>query len=222
LDRLIRFFDFTIVWDYWDWFWGGIVVTVSLALACFIISLPIGMAVALARRFGPGWLDRLLGYMVNVLRSVPTVITVFFIFFSLPFVGIFLGKFESALLAITFMQIVYFSEVFRGSLAAVNRGQFDAAYASGMRTPTVLRRVILPQAAVVAAPSFISAVVLMVQNTSIAAAIALLDIIGAALRVQNITGEPSPIVFAGLAYLVLLVPLVRLARRWERRAARAL
>jgi ABC-type amino acid transport system permease subunit len=62
----------------------------------------------------------------------------------------------------------------------------------------------------------------MVQNTSIAAAIALLDIIGAALRVQNITGEPSPIVFAGLAYLVLLVPLVRLARRWERRAAQAL
>lgn len=222
MERLAQFFDFTIVWTYSDWFINGIIVTLSLALACFVISLPIGIVVAIARRYGPSWLDRMLGYMVNVFRSVPTVISVFFIFFSLPFIGIFLGKFEAALLAISVMQVVYFSEVFRGALAAVNPGQYDAAYASGMRTPFVLRRIVAPQAAVVAAPAFISAVVLMVQNTSIAAAIALLDIIGAALRVQNITGQPSPVVFAGLAYLLLLVPLVRLARRWERRAAEAL
>ena len=222
MDRLLQFFDFRIVLEYSDWFIGGIAVTLSLALACFLISLPIGLAVALARRFGPRWIDRLLGYLVNALRSVPTVITVVFIFLALPFTGIVLSKFESALLAITVMQVVYFSEVFRGALAAVAPGQFDAAYASGMRTPLLLRKIILPQAALVAAPAFISAMVLLVQNTSIASAIALLDIIGAALRVQNITGAPSPVVFAGLLYLLLLVPLVRLARRWERRAARAL
>jgi His/Glu/Gln/Arg/opine family amino acid ABC transporter permease subunit len=221
VDRLFRFFDFGIVWSYLDWFIEGIIVTLSLSIACFILSLPVGLVVALARRFGGPPIDRPLGYLVNLLRSVPTVITVVFIFLALPFAGVVLGKFESVLLAITFMQIVYFSEVFRGALAAVPRGQYDAAYALGMRTHVVLARIALPQAAVVAAPAFVSAVVLMVQNTSLAAAIALLDIIGAALIVQNITGEPSPVVFAGLAYLLLLVPLVRLARRWEQRVARA-
>ena len=101
------------------------------------------------------------------------------------------------------------------------KGQIDAAYACGLRTQIVLRKVILPQAALVSAPAFASSLVFLVQNTAIASAVALNDLIGSALTVQNITGSPSPLVAAGFGYLLIIVPLVRLTRRWERRMARA-
>lgn len=199
----------------------GLWVTVSLSVLTFSLAIVPGLFIALMRRLGPGWIGAPLGVVVNVFRSVPSVLTVVFVYLALPFAGITLSAFASVLVSITVMQIVYFSEVFRGALAAVGKGQFDAAYSCGMRMPVILRKVILPQAAVVAAPAFASSLVLLVQNTSIAAAIALNDLIGSALTVQNITGQPSPLVAAGIGYLVIIVPLVRLSRRWEQRMARA-
>jgi polar amino acid transport system permease protein len=74
----------------------------------------------------------------------------------------------------------------------------------------------------VAVAPFASSLVLLVQNTSIATAIALNDVTQAALAVQNITAQPSPLLAAALAYLILILPIVRLTRRWERSMARAL
>ena len=153
---------------------------------------------------------------------MPTVLTVVFIYLALPFVGLTLSAFASVLVSLTIMQVVYFSEVFRGGLAAVSKGQFEAGYACGLSRAVVFRRVILPQASLVAAPAFASSLVLLVQNTSIGSAVALNDLIGSALTVQNISGQPSPLVVAGLGYLVIILPLVRLTRRWERVMARAI
>jgi polar amino acid transport system permease protein len=150
------------------------------------------------------------------------VLTVMFIPLAVPFAGVTLSAFASVLVSLTIMQIVYFSEVFRGALAAVGKGQFDAAYACGLRTSVVFRKVILPQAALVSAPAFASSLVLLVQNTSIGSAVALNDLIGSALTIQNMTGAPSPLVAAAIGYLIIIVPMVRLARRWEQRMAKAI
>jgi len=197
-------------------------VTLQLATLTFFLAIVPGLLIALARRLGPRWLALPLGAMVNLVRCVPTLLTVVFIYLALPFAGITLSAFASVLLGTTFMQVVFFSEAFRGALASVGKGQFDAAYACGLRTTTVLRRVILPQAALVAAPAFASSLVLLVQNTSIASAVAVNDMIGTALNIQTNYGDPAPLVAAGIGYLVLIVPLVRLTRRWERRMAMAL
>lgn len=222
MDRVLQYLNPAYAWEYRDMLLHGLWITLSLSVLTFVLAIPPGLIFALGRRLGPRWLSLSFAAIVNVLRSVPAVLTVVFIYFALPFAGITLNGFVSVLLAMTVMQIVYFSEVFRGALAAVGKGQFDAGYACGLRTATVLRRIILPQAALVAAPAFASSLVLLVQNTSISAAIALNDLVGAALAVQNITGQPSPLVAAGLGYLVIIVPLVRLSRRWERRMAKAI
>lgn len=222
MDRLLQYFDPKYVWEYHDMLLGGLWVTLSLSVMTFLLAIGPGLLFALGRRFGPNWVEVPLTAVVNVFRSVPTVLTVMFIYLALPFAGITLSAFASVLVSLTIMQIVYFSEVFRGALAAVGKGQFDAAYACGLRTPTVFRKVILPQAALVSAPAFASSLVLLVQNTSIGSAVALNDLIGAALNIQNITGEPSPLVAAGIGYLLIIVPFVRLARRWEQRMAKAI
>jgi polar amino acid transport system permease protein len=221
MERLLQYFNLGDVWDHRDLLVSGFWVTAKLAFLTFCIAIVFGLAIALGRRFGPKWLRMLLAGIVNLVRSVPTLLTVVFLYLALPFAGITLSAFASVLLGIAVMQIVFFSEAFRGALAAVGPGQFDAAYACGLRTATVLRRVVLPQAAVVSAPGFASSLVLLIQNTSIASAVAVNDMIGAALTIQTNTGKPAPLVFAGFAYLVLIIPLVRLTRRWERRMARA-
>jgi polar amino acid transport system permease protein len=222
MDRFLHFFDPRQVWEHCDLLATGMFVTLQLATLTFFLAIVPGLLIALARRLGPRWLALPLGAMVNLVRCVPTLLTVVFIYLALPFAGITLSAFASVLLGTTFMQVVFFSEAFRGALASVGKGQFDAAYACGLRTTTVLRRVILPQAALVAAPAFASSLVLLVQNTSIASAVAVNDMIGTALNIQTNYGDPAPLVAAGIGYLVLIVPLVRLTRRWERRMAMAL
>ncbi|WP_226582368.1 amino acid ABC transporter permease [Acuticoccus sediminis] len=221
MNRLQQYFDFTVVWQHRGLILEGLLTTVQLTVLIFVISILPAIAVALARRFGPGWLQRLLGAVVNVARSVPTVLSVVFVYLALPFVGVTLSAFASVLLALSVMQVVYFSEVIRGALAAVAPGQYAAARALGLSPIVMLVKVILPQAAIVAAPPFVSAVVLMLQHTSISSAIALNDLITSALSIQNMTGQASPIVAAGVCYVLLALPLVRLTRRWERARAHA-
>jgi polar amino acid transport system permease protein len=222
VERLAQYFDPAFVWEYREYLIDGLLVTLLLSALTFALAILPGLFVALGRRFGPRWLAVLLASLVNVCRSVPTVLTVVFIYLALPFAGITLSAFASVLLSLTIMQVVYFSEVFRGGLAAVGKGQFEAAYACGLSRTVVFRHGVLPQAAVVAAPAFASSLVLLVQNTSIGSAVALNDLIGGALTVQNISGQPSPLVAAAIGYLVIILPLVRLTRRWERSMAKAL
>lgn len=222
MGNLLHFFDPRQVWEYRDFLAQGLLVTFELAFLTFLLAFFPGLLIALGRRLGPSWLALPLTGVVNLVRCVPTLLTVVFIYLALPFAGVTLSAFASVLLGTTIMQVVFFSEVFRGALAAVGQGQFDAAFACGLRTTEVFRRVILPQAALVAAPAFASSLVLLVQNTAIASAVAVNDMIGAALTIQTNFGAPAPLVAAGLGYLVIIVPLVRLTRRWERRMAAAL
>lgn len=222
MERLQQYFDPVFVWEYREYLIDGLVVTLLLSALTFALAILPALFVALGRRFGPPWFAAALAGVVNVCRSVPTVLTVVFVYLALPFAGLTLSAFASVLVSLTIMQIVYFSEVLRGGLAAVGKGQFEAAYACGLSRMIVFRKIVLPQAALVAAPAFASSLVLLVQNTSIGSAVALNDLIGAALTVQNISGQPSPLVAAALGYLFIILPLVRLTRRWERSMARAI
>jgi polar amino acid transport system permease protein len=215
------FFNFDILKAYWPTLRDGFVVTVELAGLTFAISVIPALLVAMGRRYGPRWLDLSLLAVVTVVRSVPSVVSVVIIFFALPFVGLTFGSFVSVVIALTCVQVVYFSEVFRGGLAAIDKGQFEAAYALGMRTPAVLRRVIVPQSLAVAAPTFTSSCIQLVQNTTIAVVVALGDLLTAGLNIQTVTGNPTGLFVAALLYVLLLLPFVRLARRAERRLARA-
>jgi polar amino acid transport system permease protein len=187
-----------------------------------LLAIPPALMMALGQRFGPRWVGLWLAGIISFGRSVPAVMLVVFIYLALPFAGPSFSAFTSTLIAMVIAQVVYFSEVFRGALTAIGPGQFDAANSLGLSQSQTLTRVIIPQAAVVAAAPFASSLVLLVQNTSIASAIALNDLTQAALNVQNLSAQPSPLVAAAAGYLIVILPIVRLTRRWERTMAKAL
>lgn len=220
MDRVLQFVDPSSAWQQRSLLAEGLWNTVALSVLAFAMAIVPAGLVALARAYGPGWLGLWLAGLVNLVRSIPTVLAVVFVYLALPFVGFTFDKFASVLLALVPMQVAYLSEVIRAALTAVGRGQIDAAAALGLSPVQSLRLVIGPQAARVAAPPFASSLVVLVQNTSIASAIALNDLITAALAIQSLTAQPSALFYAALGYLAIILPIVRIARRWERGLAR--
>lgn len=221
MDLLRQLLDFDVVWDSRNVLLSGLLTTLKLTIVTFSLSLVPGLVIAIGRLYGPRVVRTPLFLVVSFIRSVPAVVGIVFVFFALPFVGVTLGSFASVVLMLTLIQSVYFSEVFRGGLLSVGKGQFEAAYACGLKAPSVYRRVVLPQAFAVAAPAFTSSIVQLVQNTTVSSVIALEDLLGASLNVQFITASPAALFPAALLYLAFLLPLVRIVRRREEKMAEA-
>lgn len=192
-------------------------VTVRLTVLSFALSVLPALLIALARTYGPAPVRTALTGLIILIRGVPSLLLVFIAFFALPYLGIVVSSFFSVAVTLAVVQTVYVSEVFRSALAAVEKGQFEAAQSLGLGPVEAFTRIIVPQAAVVAAPAFISSCVQLVQNTTIASSVALYDLLGRARSIAVNTLDGSPILAVAVVYVLLLVPLVRVGRRMERR-----
>jgi His/Glu/Gln/Arg/opine family amino acid ABC transporter permease subunit len=198
---------------------GSLLTTVELFAVTLVVSLLPAIVIAVGRLYGPRPLQHFLLAVTYLIRGVPGVLAILIIFYALPFVGPTLDAFSSVGLMLTIIQVVYLSEVFRAALAAVDRGQFEAGTALGLTSSQILLLVVAPQAAIVAAPAFISACIQLMQNTTIASAVGLYDLLG---RAQNLAVnylDGSPILVVAPLYVLILLPIVRLGRRLERRLA---
>lgn len=196
---------------------GSFLTTIGLFVVTFLISLLPALLIAVGRVYGPRPLRAIFVAMTYVVRGVPGVLVVLIIYFALPFVGPTLGAFESVVFTLALIQTIYVSEVFRAALLAVDRGQFEAAASLGLGRITTFRYVIIPQASVVAAPAFMSSVIQLMQNTTIASGVGLYDLLG---RAQNLAVnylDGSAILIVAPIYILVLLPMVRYGRRLEAR-----
>lgn len=199
----------------------GFRATVLLAAVAFAVSLLPALIIAIIRVYGRPWIRAPLFLVVALARGIPAVVLIVFIFFGLPYIGITFTSFVTVVLTLALVQTVYFSEVFRGALLSVGKGQFEAAYSCGLRTGQTYRYVIVPQAFSVAAPAFASSVIQLVQNTTVASVTTMRDVVGVSLDIQASTGSPAPWVPTTVLFLLLLLPLVRIVRKREARMARS-
>lgn len=131
----------------------GAVVTIQLALVSMVGALVIGLAVAIGRLHGPSWLDFLLRGYLEVWRGVPLIVQLLVIYFTLPEIGVVLPAFWAGAVGLSLNLGAYLSEVFRAAILSVEKGQREAATSIGMPLSMAYRRIILPQAAVVALPT---------------------------------------------------------------------
>jgi polar amino acid transport system permease protein len=196
---------------------AALLTTLSLFAVTFLITLPIALAIACGRVYGPRWTQTLLTGLVYLVRGVPGVLVVLIVFYALPFVGPTLDAYWCVVLTLSIIQTIYISEVFRAALQSIERGQFEAGSSLGMTWWQTFRLVVVPQAAIVAAPAFISAGIQLMQNTTIASGVGLYDLLG---RAQNLAVnylDGTPILVVAPVYVLLLLPLVRFGRSMETR-----
>ena len=176
--------------SFWPLLSAGLIFTVPLTLITFVLGILLGLLVALARLYGPAPLVMLVRFYVWLIRGTPLLVQLFLIFYGLPSAGIVLDAFTAAVIGFTLNIGAYSSEIIRATLAAIPKGQWEAAYSIGMNWPQVMWRVILPQAARIAVPPLSNTFISLVKDTSLAAAVTVPELFQAAQRLASVTYEP--------------------------------
>jgi cystine transport system permease protein len=201
--------------------WAGIRFTIPLTLLSFALGLALGLVTAVARLFGPAPISALARFYVWIIRGTPLLVQLFVIFYGLPSIGVLLDAFPAALIGFTLNVGAYTSEIIRAAISSVPKGQWEAAYSTGMNWQQAMRRTILPQAARVSVPPLSNSFISLVKDTSLAAAITVPELFQAAQRIVATTYEPLILyIQAALIYLVLSSVLSALQSRLEIRFSR--
>jgi His/Glu/Gln/Arg/opine family amino acid ABC transporter permease subunit len=199
----------------------GAVNTVAIASAVIVIGTLAGVVVGLLR-FAP-WprLAEAVGWGVELVRAVPLLLLIFFIFFGLPSLGVKIPTFPAAVLALSLWMTVNTAEVVRGGIQSIPRGQFEAARSAGLTELQAMRHVIFPQAVRRMIPPFVGLCTILVKDTSLAAIIGVFELTRAAQETIERTFRSFEIYLAAAAmYFVVCFPLTRLAQHAEARLRR--
>jgi L-cystine transport system permease protein len=201
--------------------WAGVKFTIPLTLLSFAFGLTLGLATAVVRLFGPAPLRLLARFYVWVIRGTPLLVQLFVIFYGLPSIGILLDAFPAALIGFTLNVGAYTSEIIRAAISSVPKGQWEAAFSTGMNWRQAMQRTILPQASRLAVPPLSNTFISLVKDTSLAAAITVPELFQSAQRIVATTYEPLILyILAALIYLCLSSVLSTLQARLEVRFAR--
>jgi general L-amino acid transport system permease protein len=162
--------------------WGGLPLTVILTLIGIVVSAPIGIALALARRSALGLLRSLAVAYIELVRGVPLITVLFVATFVFPLVlpaGWRLDPFWRVAIGIVLFQAAYMAETVRGGLQSVPRAQSEAAMSLGLRYWQVQGSVILPQALVAVIPAFVNNLLSTFMDTSLVTVVSMYDLTGA-------------------------------------------
>ena len=194
--------------------WAGLKMTLVLSLVVVPLGAAGGLAVALLHQTRLRWPMML---YVDFFRAFPPLVLLMFVAFGLPFVGLDLGAFGAVALAFLLNTSSYYGEVFRAGIESVPRGQVEAARSTGLTALQSMAYVVVPQAVRNVLPDLLSNTLEVVKLTSIASVVALPELLYAARQAQASTYNATPVIAAGIIYLLLLWPLVRLLSRYEHR-----
>lgn len=186
--------------------------TASLALAVLALSSTIGLAVAFGRLFAAAPIRLLLGGLIAVIRGVPLLVLLISFYFSLPYLGIDLPLYGVAILVMGVYFAAYLAEVFRGAIAAIPVGQWDAGRSLGLRWWAIAVFVILPQARRIGMAPYLNTAMSIVKSTSLISAIGGWELAAAGSAIGDRTGNLlSAYLAVAAGYFLICLPLSRLA-----------
>ncbi|NTS33180.1 amino acid ABC transporter membrane protein 2, PAAT family [Phyllobacterium sp. YR620] len=182
----------------------GLTVTLQAAAAGFAIALVLGLVFALLRRSRIKVISWTTAFIVEFLRDTPLLVQLFFLYYVLPDFGVVLPAFLTGALALGLQYAAYTSEVYRGGIEAVHRGQWEAATALNLTRMQTYRDVIIPQAIPRIVPAMGNYLVAMIKETPVLSVVTVLEMMGLANMIGERTFEYLvPLTLVGLIFLVL-------------------
>jgi len=199
--------------------WKGINITITVLIASAIFGYSLAFIAGLCRLSSNPILRGFTTFYVEVFRGTSLIVQLFWLFYALPILfNINLGnEFWAGSLAIGLNYGAYMSEIVRGSILSVAKGQTEAATALNMSRFQRMRLVILPQAVRMMLPEFGNYLIQMLKATSLVSLIGLTDVLyhGDILRSSNLAMAPTIYLIVLLFYFVLALPLIWLTRKAE-------
>ena len=210
--------DFAPVWANADLLVAGLAATLHITGTAFAFGNPLGLALALARLSSRRALRLPAGAVIEVLRTMPPRVQLFWFFFALPILlRVEMTPFVAAALTFSIQSAAFFAEVFRGGIVSVERGQCEAGRALGMTPRQLLRRVVLPQALRRMLPALTHRGIEIVTMSTLASAVAYVELLQRGKLLAPLHFNPiGTYTVIAVVFLLGLLPLVQ-ATYWPER-----
>jgi polar amino acid transport system permease protein len=232
--------DFPFLLRYAPLFWKGVAVTLAYTAGTIFFGLILGLVVGLGRlaratgadlrtipwRHWPVspafWLvplQWLLIAFIEAFRCTPLLVQIVWVYYAMPvLLGIQIPATVAAVGTLSCYTGAFYAEIFRGGIVSIERGQWDAARALGLRKWPLMRQVILPQAIRRMIPPFVNQSITQLKNTSLVSTIAVPDLLYNGTLITADTYRPLEVyTVVAIIYFVLLFPSTMLAQWYERR-----
>jgi len=210
--------NFSAIWQYWPFLWKGLQLTLKITCICAVIGLALGILLALMKisRFKPMvWFGR---FYTSVFRGTPLMVQLCIIHFGMPqLTGVATTAFQSGVIAFSLNSAAYISEIFRGGIQAVDRGQYEATKSLGVGYWPMMMNIIIPQAVRHILPSLINEAIALLKESSILSYIGAVELIRAADQITVLSYRFfEPYLVIAVIYYVLVMILSFFGGRLER------
>ena len=222
--------DFDVIERSWGYlFREGMSFTLTLTGLAALGGIIFGTLLAMMRLSSHKWLQLPATGYVNLMRSIPLLLVIFWFYFLVPYIGAWIvgsptpirvGAFASSVITFTLFEAAYYSEIMRAGIQSIARGQVWAGYALGLDYWQSMRYIVLPQAFRNMLPILLTQTIILFQDTSLVYVLSITDFLGAASKVAQRDGRLVEMyLFAAVVYFAVCFSASFLVRRLQRRVA---
>jgi glutamate/aspartate transport system permease protein len=223
-------FDFDVIQRSLPYlFREGMTFTVTLTVLAMTFGIIFGTLLALMRLSRFTLLAAIAGGYVNLMRSLPLVLVIFWFFFLVPYIGAWIlrepnpikvGAFWSALITFTMFEAAYYCEIMRAGIQSIARGQVWSGYALGLNYWQTMGHIVLPQAFRNMLPVLLTQTIILFQDTSLVYVISATDFLGAASKIANRDYRLVEMyTFVAVVYFIISYGLSTLVKQLQNRIA---
>src|SRR5213595_3550499 len=197
----------------------GVWLTIVVTIGSLALSTVLGLIWALMRVSGIGFLSKLSAGLINVIRGIPIIVLLFYLYFVMPEFGVTMTALQAAILGLGIAYSAYQAENFRAGIEAIDKGQIEAAQSIGMGWWLTMRRVVLPQAVRIVLPPYGNVMIMMLKDSSQASTITVAELaLQGKLIASSTFKNTSVFTLVALMYLTMSIPLILLVHHFEKRA----
>ena len=210
--------DFSIVWQYWPFLYHGALLTLQMTFICVICGFVLGVLLSLIKisKCTPlVWFGR---FCTSIFRGTPLLVQLCIVHFGLPqLLGVTFTATQSGILTFSLNSAAYISEIFRGGIQAIDKGQYEAAMSLGVGYKDMMKDIILPQAVRHILPSLVNEAVALLKETSILSYVGAVELLRAADQITVMTYRFfEPYLVIAVIYYIFVMILSAFASRLER------
>lgn len=220
---LIEIYNYRVVSQYLPQFAWGLWATLWISFICLIGSLILGTLVTIARRSQRRWITVPVTAYVEAVRSTPLLVQLYIVYYGLsqiPVLNVPLPALACGIFALTVHTGAYMSEIIRGGIEAVDRGQFEGAKAVGMSERQTMVNIIYPQAFAKVIPALLGQAAVLVKDSSILSFIAVFELLGAGLIILSDRVMPTEaFMTAAIGYLLIYLLMLVASNKIQKKLA---
>ncbi|SHJ59329.1 amino acid ABC transporter membrane protein, PAAT family [Hathewaya proteolytica DSM 3090] len=215
------FENFQIITDNLPFLLKGAKVTIEISLISFVLALFIAFVVGIIRSYDSfGVLKKFLGFYVEAFRGTPLLIQLFFIYYGLPSLGITMDSYTVAITGLALNSGAYMSEIVRGAIKGVDKGQFEAAYSMGYSKLQATWHIVIPQALVVSIPALVNSFSDLLKSSSLITVISITELTRCGQLIYTSTSRPFEVyTVIAIIYFVLIYVASLISKILERKLA---